>query len=201
MQELTPYEDPAFSAWRVWREIVPRPESPEAAVDFLREIAEREIERLQDLLVDLEEIEGDDALELAEQASFSRQRRLRAAATVPDRPDPRAAADDRPAGEAPQGRGPEAGEKSAEGTQSAGPPEAGRSPVVVPVRPDRDPRRRGDDRLPGEAAGGGGTAVANPKKRANEAIFEPAVASIESPARGGSQGNASGGSISPSPAA
>jgi hypothetical protein len=33
-------------------------------------IAEREIERLQDLLADLEEIEGDDAVELAEQASF-----------------------------------------------------------------------------------------------------------------------------------
>ncbi|APW59860.1 hypothetical protein [Paludisphaera borealis] len=71
MQELTPYEDPAFSAWRVWREIVPRPESAEAGVEFLRSIAEREIERLQDLIVDLEEIEGDDAVELAEQASFS----------------------------------------------------------------------------------------------------------------------------------
>ncbi|APW62416.1 hypothetical protein [Paludisphaera borealis] len=71
MQEMTPYEDPAFSAWRVWREIVPRPESPEAGVAFLRGIAEREIERLQDLLVALEEIEGDEALELAEQASFS----------------------------------------------------------------------------------------------------------------------------------
>ncbi|APW60703.1 hypothetical protein [Paludisphaera borealis] len=70
MQEMTPYEDPAFSAWRVWREIVPRPESAEAGVEFLRSIAEREVERLQDLIVDLEEIEGDDALELAEQASF-----------------------------------------------------------------------------------------------------------------------------------
>jgi hypothetical protein len=70
MQELTPYEDPAFSAWRVWREIVPRPESPEAAAAFLLGIAEREVERLQNLLIDLEEIEGDDALELAEQASF-----------------------------------------------------------------------------------------------------------------------------------
>ena len=70
MQELTPYEDPAFSAWRVWREIVPRPESPEAAVAFLLSIAQREIERLEDLIVDLDEIEGDDALELAEQASF-----------------------------------------------------------------------------------------------------------------------------------
>ena len=71
MQDLTPYEDPAFSAWRDWREIVPRPESLEAGVAFLRSIADREIERLEELLVDLEEIEGDDAIELAEQASFS----------------------------------------------------------------------------------------------------------------------------------
>jgi hypothetical protein len=70
MQDLTPYEDPAFSAWRTWREIVPRPESLEAGVAFLRSIADREIERLEELLVDVEEIEGDEALELAEQASF-----------------------------------------------------------------------------------------------------------------------------------
>jgi hypothetical protein len=68
---MTPYEDPAFSAWRMWREIVPRPESPEAAVAVLRGVADREIARLEELLVDLEEIEGDDALELAEIASFS----------------------------------------------------------------------------------------------------------------------------------
>jgi hypothetical protein len=70
MREMTPYEDPAFSAWRMWREIVPRPESPEAAVAVLRGVADREIARLEELLVDLEEIEGDDALELAEMASF-----------------------------------------------------------------------------------------------------------------------------------
>jgi hypothetical protein len=70
MREMTPYEDPAFSAWRMWREIVPRPESPEAAVAVLRGVADREIARLEELLVDLEEIEGDDALELAEIASF-----------------------------------------------------------------------------------------------------------------------------------
>jgi hypothetical protein len=71
MREMTPYEDPAFSAWRMWREIVPRPESPEAAVAVLRGVADREIARLEELLVDLEEIEGADALELAEIASFS----------------------------------------------------------------------------------------------------------------------------------
>jgi len=68
---MTPYEDPAFSAWRVWREIVPRPDGHDAAVAVLRGVADREIERLEELLVDLEEIEGDDALELAEIASFS----------------------------------------------------------------------------------------------------------------------------------
>jgi len=71
MQELTPYEDPAFSAWRVWREIVPRPESPEAAVAFLRSLADREIDRLEELAADLDAVEGDEAVELAEQASFS----------------------------------------------------------------------------------------------------------------------------------
>lgn len=71
VQESTPYEDPAFSAWRIWREIVPRPVDAEAAVARLRSIAEREIERLEELLDDLDAIEGDDARELAEQASFS----------------------------------------------------------------------------------------------------------------------------------
>jgi len=71
MQEMTPYEDPAFSAWRVWREIVPRPDGHDAAVAVLRGVADREIARLEELLVDLEEIEGDDALERAEIASFS----------------------------------------------------------------------------------------------------------------------------------
>jgi hypothetical protein len=55
----------------MWREIVPRPDNPEAAVAVLRGVADREIERLEELLVDLEEIEGDDALERAEIASFS----------------------------------------------------------------------------------------------------------------------------------
>jgi len=71
MQEMTPYEDPAFSAWRVWREIVPRPDGHDAAVAVLRGVADREIARLEELLIDLEEIEGEDALELAEIASFS----------------------------------------------------------------------------------------------------------------------------------
>ena len=70
MQERTSYEDPAFSGWRLWREIVPRPESPEAAVAFLRDLADRNIARLEELIADLEEIEGEDAVALAEQASF-----------------------------------------------------------------------------------------------------------------------------------
>jgi hypothetical protein len=70
MQRFTLYQDPAFSAFRQWREIVPRPGSPEAAVAFLRGIADRAIERLDELIDDLEEIEEGDALELAEQAAF-----------------------------------------------------------------------------------------------------------------------------------
>jgi len=65
-----PRQDPAFGGLRAWRELVPRPEGSEAAVTVLVGTAQREIERLEDLIVDLDEIEGDDALELAEHASF-----------------------------------------------------------------------------------------------------------------------------------
>ena len=175
MQELTPYEDPAFSAWRVWREIVPRPESPEAAVAFLLGIAQREIERLQELIVDLEEIEGDDALELAEQASFcasdaaERLRRFQTARTrellrtidllaklrKADAPKP---------------------EKKA--TKEPNPPAApkpARRPLVLPLRPDRNPCRRRHDRLPGEAARSGRTAVAKSKNRRERTHFGAAL--------------------------
>lgn len=69
-QSESPKHDPAFNGSRTWREIVPRPESEEAAITILVATAQRAIERLEDLIVDLDEIEGDDALELAEQASF-----------------------------------------------------------------------------------------------------------------------------------
>ena len=136
MQELTPYEDPAFSAWRVWREIVPRPESPEAAVAFLLGIAQREIERLQDLIVDLEEIEGDDALELAEQASFcasdagERLRRFQTARTRELLRTIDLLAKLR------RGR-----QKSDEGTQSASRQNAGPPADALPLRADRNPCR------------------------------------------------------------
>ncbi|WP_165250282.1 hypothetical protein [Paludisphaera soli] len=71
VKESTPYEDPAFSAWRIWREIVARPADAGAAVALLRSIADREAARLEELLADLDAIEGDDARELAERASFS----------------------------------------------------------------------------------------------------------------------------------
>jgi hypothetical protein len=70
MRRITPYPDPAFSWTRAWREIVPRPESPEAAVAFLRSLTDREIQRLDELIADLDLIESNDAVELAEQASF-----------------------------------------------------------------------------------------------------------------------------------
>ncbi|MDG3008109.1 hypothetical protein [Paludisphaera mucosa] len=71
VQETTPYEDPAFSAWRLWRELVTRPADADAAVALLRGVAQREIDRLEALIVDLDVVEGEDATEAAEQASFS----------------------------------------------------------------------------------------------------------------------------------
>jgi hypothetical protein len=71
IKESTPYEDPAFSAWREWRAIVARPADSKAAVALLRSVVDREISRLGELLEDLDAIDGDDARELAERASFS----------------------------------------------------------------------------------------------------------------------------------
>jgi len=70
-RETTPLEDPAFNAWRQWRALVAPPESPEAGWAFLRSIVERELDRLNERLSILEEVEGTDALELAERALFS----------------------------------------------------------------------------------------------------------------------------------
>jgi len=71
VQESTPYQDPAFSAWRLWREIAPRPADALAGVAQLRGVAEREAARLRARIAVLEEVEGGDARELAEAASFA----------------------------------------------------------------------------------------------------------------------------------
>ena len=175
MQELTPYEDPAFSAWRVWREIVPRPEVPEAAVAFLLGIAQREIERLQELIVDLEEIEGDDALELAEQASFcasdaaERLRRFQTARTRELLRTIDLLAKLRKA-DAPKPEKKATKEPNPPAAQNAGP-----SPLALPLRADRNPCRRRHDRLPGEAPGGGRTAFPKAKNRRERTHFGAAL--------------------------
>ena len=70
MRDATPSDDPAFSAWRVWRALAAPAESPEAGWSLLRAIVDRELERLNERLEILEEVDGADALELAERALF-----------------------------------------------------------------------------------------------------------------------------------
>jgi len=69
-RDETPSDNPAFNAWRAWRALVPPLESPEAGWAHLRSIVDRELERLTERLAILEEVEGTDALELAERALF-----------------------------------------------------------------------------------------------------------------------------------
>lgn len=71
MQENTPYEDPAFSAWRAWRAIAVRPADKEAGVAHLLGVAAGEVDRLEARIAELDEADGDDAVEMAERASFS----------------------------------------------------------------------------------------------------------------------------------
>ncbi|WP_337176242.1 hypothetical protein [Paludisphaera sp.] len=71
MQEHTPYDDPAFSAWRLWRAIAPRPADKESGVAHLLAVVAAEIERLDARIAELEAADGDDAVETAERASFS----------------------------------------------------------------------------------------------------------------------------------
>lgn len=71
IQENTPYEDPAFSAWRAWRVIAPRPADKAAGVAHLLAVAAGEVERLEARIAELDAAEGDDAVETAERASFS----------------------------------------------------------------------------------------------------------------------------------
>ena len=131
MQELTPYEDPAFSAWRVWREIVPRPEIPRGRrrVSFEHRPARDRAASRSDRRPRRDRRRRRAG---AGRASLVlRLRRRRAPPTFPDRPHPRTAADHRPAGETPRGR-----QKSDEGTQSASRQNAG-PPADRPTAPSR----------------------------------------------------------------
>jgi len=69
-RDETPSDNPAFNAWRAWRALVPPLESPEAGWAHLRSIVDRELDRLNERLAILEEVEGADALELTERALF-----------------------------------------------------------------------------------------------------------------------------------
>jgi len=86
-KDLTPLDDPAFNAWRQWRALVDASENAEAAWALLRSIVDRELKRLKQRVAILEEVDGADALELAERALFStgdgaeRLRRLQTART------------------------------------------------------------------------------------------------------------------------
>ncbi|WP_165073850.1 hypothetical protein [Paludisphaera rhizosphaerae] len=71
MLDITAYDEPAFNSWRTWREIAPRPADPDAAIAMLREIVDGQVERLEVLAVELNEIEGENAVETAERASFA----------------------------------------------------------------------------------------------------------------------------------
>jgi hypothetical protein len=71
IQEQTPYDDPAFSAWRAWRVIAPRPADKAAGVAHLLAVAAAEIGRLEVRIAELDAADGDDAVETAERASFS----------------------------------------------------------------------------------------------------------------------------------
>ena len=128
------------------------------------------------LIVDLEEIEGDDALELAEQASFcasdaaERLRRFQTARTRELLRTIDLLAKLRKA-DAPK---PE--KKATKEPNPPAAPEAGRSPLVLPLRPDRNPCRRRHDRLPGEAARSGRSAFPEAQNQRERTHFGAADA-------------------------
>ena len=70
MQATSSYY-PAFNSSREWRELAPRPADEAEAVARLLAVVDGEVERLKERLAVVEEIEGDDAVELAERASFA----------------------------------------------------------------------------------------------------------------------------------
>ena len=70
MQATSSYY-PAFNSSREWRELAPRPVDEAEAVARLLAVVDGEVERLKERLAVVEEVEGDDAVELAERASFA----------------------------------------------------------------------------------------------------------------------------------
>ncbi|WP_165072399.1 hypothetical protein [Paludisphaera rhizosphaerae] len=66
----SPFHDPTYSQWQHWRELAPPPADEDEARATLRAVVDGETDRLSERLAELEEVEGDDALERAEAASF-----------------------------------------------------------------------------------------------------------------------------------
>jgi hypothetical protein len=65
-----PLFDPGFSDFYNWREIADRPANAEEAILFFSNLIDEQVARLEGLLEMHEEIAGDEAAELADQASF-----------------------------------------------------------------------------------------------------------------------------------
>jgi hypothetical protein len=68
--EMTPRYDPGFSGFMEWREIVERPASEEEAMAVLEGVIDGRIARLEEMIALYEEITGEEAIELADAASF-----------------------------------------------------------------------------------------------------------------------------------
>ena len=66
----TPKVDPGFQGFMEWREIADRPADEDAAMGLIKRMIAGRIERLEELIAVHEEIAGEEAIELADAASF-----------------------------------------------------------------------------------------------------------------------------------
>ena len=67
---MTPRVDPGFQGFMEWRELDDKPADEVAAKDFLKAMIAGRVERLEEMIALHEEIEGEEAIELADAASF-----------------------------------------------------------------------------------------------------------------------------------
>jgi hypothetical protein len=68
--EMTPRVDPGFQGFMEWRELAERPADEDEARDSLKAMMAGQIARLEELIEVHAEIDGEDAVELADAASF-----------------------------------------------------------------------------------------------------------------------------------
>ena len=66
----TPKVDPGFQGFMEWREIADKPADEDAAMGLIKGVIAGRIERLEELIAVHEEIAGEEAIELADAASF-----------------------------------------------------------------------------------------------------------------------------------